>query len=150
MAFSDRAVTACNKAMENGTLSERNVRNVLRCKDADVQSLSRHIKSDNSLIRLAVVRIIGKLGDTEFLLKNAFKEKDERVLRELLSAVGERGCSDTLGNMISSEDPLVQEEAISMLRRAGKVNSLLPLLFDRDDLLVKRVKRYINEQNNKS
>ena len=151
MAFSDRAVAACDKAMENGILSERHVRDVLRCKNANVQLLARHIKSENPFIRKGVVRIIGKLGDVGPLLEGALQEKDQEVLRILLSVMGERGeCSNALERMVNSDDPLVKEEAISMLKRVGKADSLLPLLFDSNDALVNRVKRYINEQNQSS
>jgi len=65
--------------------------------------------------------------------------------------MGERGeCSNALERMVNSDDPLVKEEAISMLKRVGKADSLLPLLFDSNDALVNRVKRYINEQNQSS
>jgi hypothetical protein len=32
-----------------------------------------------------------------------------------------------------------------MFRRAGKVDVIFPLIFDSDDGVVKRIKRYINE-----
>ena len=148
MAFSDRAIAACDKAMENGTMSERHVRDVLRCKNVDVQLLARHIQAENPFIRRAVARIIGKLGDVELLLDGALQEEDQEVLRVLLASIGERGeCSNVLERMVNSDAPLVKEEAISMLKRAGKAESLLPLLFDSNDALVNRVKRYINEQN---
>ena len=147
MGFAERAVIACDRAMSDGTLSERHVRDVLRCKNVNVQFLAKHFGSGDSMTRRAVARIIGKLGDVTPLLDAALREKDSVVLREMLHVFGERGeGAMALGRMISSEDGLVREEAISMLRRSGNADSLLPLLFDKDDALVKRVKRYIYEQ----
>lgn len=148
MGFAERAVMACDKAMTNGTLSERHVRDVLRNKKVDVQPLARHISSENLFVRMAVARIIGQKGDVESILDDLITEEDPEVLRQFLCAIGTRGGDSVraLERMISSEDQLVREEAISMLRRSGRADSLLPLLFDRDDSLVNRAKRYINEQ----
>jgi HEAT repeat protein len=151
MAFADRAIAACDRAMESGELSERNVRDVLRSGNANVQVLARHIQSKDPMIRRAVARIIGKKGDVTQIMDDALREEDPEVLRALLSAIGKRGQgTQLLERMINCEDSLVREEAISMLRRAGKAGSLLPLLFDMDDALVNRVKRYINDQKERT
>jgi HEAT repeat protein len=136
--------------MSDGTLSERHVRDVLKCKNVNVQYLQKHLSSDNPLIRRAVARIIGKHGCVQPLLDVALNEEDQTVLREILQAVGERGeGTEAFQRMINSGDALIREAAITMFRRAGKAESLLPLLFDRDDVMVSRVKRYINEQKRK-
>jgi len=147
MGFPERAIAACDRAMLDGTLSDRHVRDVLRCQDSNVQPLARHFASKNPFVRVGVARIIGKLGDLTPLLDAAMREKDTSVLREMLHILGERReGARALERMISSDDYLVREEAISMLRRSGNADSLLPLLFDRDDALVKRVKRYIHDE----
>lgn len=151
MSFADRAVAACDRAMLTGELSDRHVRDVLKCDGADVRCLYSHLLSDNSMVRMGAAKIIGKLGEVTLLLDAAMQEKDPVVLREMLHVLGQRGEGVvSLEQMVNSEDALVREEAISMLRRSGSADSLLPLLFDRDDALVNRIKRYIHEQKRDS
>lgn len=154
MGFAERAVAACDRAMGNGTLKERHVRDVLKSKNPNVNVLVRHVGAQNHLIRRAVVRIVGRLGDTDTIMQcvhSAMQEEDLNTLRELMGALGERGveAAEALEKMVNYEDPLVREEAIAMLRRTGQAESLMPLLFDRDEALVSRVKRYIHEQQDK-
>lgn len=151
MGFAERAVAACDKAMSNGTLKERHVRDILKSRNPDVTPLVRHLASENSFVRRAVVRIVGGVGNDASIkqcVQGAKQEEDPEVLRALLQSIGKRGgeAVRVLERMVNSEDPFVREEAISMLKRTGQAESLLPLLFDKDDSLVKRVKRYIHEQ----
>jgi len=148
MGFAERALDACMRAMENGTISERHVGDVLKCKNINVQPLAPQLKSEHSIVRRMAARIIGaKGGDITCVLDAAIKEEEKDVLVEMLSAVGKRGEGlDALERLLNHDDCLIREEAISMFRRAGQAELLFPLLFDEDDLVVKRIKRYINEQ----
>ena len=148
MGFAERAIDSCVQAMESGTISERHVRDVLRCKRVNVQVLSRYLKSDYSMVRRMAARIIGgKGGHIGCVLDAAMKEKEKDVLIEMLSAVSKRGEGlEALERLLSHEDFVIREEAISMFRRAGRAELLFPLLFDEDDFVVQRIKRYINEQ----
>jgi len=46
---------------------------------------------------------------------------------------------------LESDDTIVRDAAIDMFRRTGKTDALFPLIFNTDDNVVKRIKRYINE-----
>ena len=152
MGFADRAMEACMRAMESGTVSDRHVRDVLKCRCVNVQLLSRYLLSDYSLVRRMAARIIGaKGGHIGCVLDAALKEEEKDVLIEMLNAVGKRGEGlEALERLLNHKDSLIKEEAISMFRRAGRAKLLFPLLFDEDDLVVKRIKRYINEQERQS
>jgi len=52
-------------------------------------------------------------------------------------------------DLLQSENPVIREEAITMFRRSGRADCLFGLLFDDDDGLVSRVKRYIEEADEK-
>lgn len=146
MGFAERAVTACDHAMSAGTLSDRHVRDVLKCDKADIRPLVRHLLSGNSVVRMGAARIVGKMGDVKCLLDAVMREKDPMVLREILHILGKHSeGARALEQMVSSDDDLVREEVISMLRRSGNAESLFPLLFDKDDALVNRIKRYIRQ-----
>lgn len=74
MSFADRAVAACDRAMLTGELSDRHVRDVLKCDGADVRCLYSHLLSDNSMVRMGAAKIIGKLeSNTSFGCRDARK-----------------------------------------------------------------------------
>jgi hypothetical protein len=148
MDFADRAVSAFERAIEEGRLSNRHIRDVLKCENADTGCLSKHLYSTDSMVRRGVARVIGGGSkDLTPLLDAAMRERDPLVLREMISILGKRKSGAlVIEGMIRSDDALVREEAISMLRRSGNAESLVPLLFDKDDALVSRIKRYLHEQ----
>lgn len=148
MGFSQRAIDACVSAMESGTVSERHVRDVLRCDNVDVKRIEPFLLSGTPEVRRMAAKIVGKMGDVCVLIEAALKEQDRTVLSSMLQVLGERGEGvGKLTKMLLTEDRLIKEEIISMYRRAGKASLLFPLLFDGDDFLVSRIKRYINEQD---
>jgi hypothetical protein len=100
---------------------------------------------------MGAARIVGGKGDVKCLLDAAMREKDPMVLRKIFHILGKHSeGARALEQMVNSDDDLVREEVISMLRRSGNAESLFPLLFDKDDALVNRIKRYIHEQERKS
>jgi len=152
MGFSERAVAACERAMENGTVTARHVRDVLKYKIVDVTAIARFLKSEDDMVRKMAAIIVGeKRGPAQLLLDAALVEKDKAVLMEMLTQLGKHGDAvEPLTNIINSEDESIRDVAIDMFRRASRADCLFPMLFDRDDKVVERIKRYINEQERKN
>jgi len=152
MGFPERAVEACYKAMESGTVTGRHVQDVLRCKVVDVAPLAPFLRSDDSMVRTMAAKIIGeKGGPSDALLDAALHEEETQVLVEMLKQLGKhRDAVGSLANLINSEDVLIRDVAVDMFRRAGKQEFLFPMIFDKDDKVVERVKRYLNEQEGQS
>jgi HEAT repeat protein len=151
MSFEQRAVRACMSSMLAGVVSERQIRDVLACKDVDVSCFEQFLANDDCAIRRATVRMIGEKGNAELLLDAALKETNSPVLFEMLEYMGKRKCAiQPLKEMVESKDTMVREAAISMFRRAGHLDDLFPLLFSEDDALVKRIARYLEHDDQQS
>ena len=146
-AFDKRAVSACESAMRNGTLCQRHVRDVLKAREPDVESIECFLDNEDPMIRIGAARVVGMRGDVSRVISAILKEEDREVLIDMMSVVAERGKGfGELGEMLIGRGDVVRDEVIEVLRRTGKAGALLPLIFDKDDSLVERVKRYMNEQ----
>jgi len=140
-------VDACVLAMESGTVSDSHYRALLKCRSVNVQSLARFLTSSNPIVRTVAAKIIGALGDVSPLLDAALREEDKCVLTVMLKVLGERGEGlEALERMVCAPNSIMMEEVITMYCRAGQADALFPLLFEKDEHLVTRIKRYINEQ----
>ena len=148
MGFGERAVAACVRAMAAGTITGRQVNDVLGCKSVNVAPVARFLVSDDPMVRRAAARIIGeKRGPVQPLMDAAMREEDKSVLFEILTQMGKHPeAVEELANLVNSEDEAIRDVVIDMFRRAGRQDCLFTLLFDRDDAVVERIKRYINEQ----
>ena len=145
MGFAERAVTACIKAMQKGIADEGLVNSVLKKRDVDVQRLEPFLMSSDSMVRRKAAEIISKKGRAELVLEAALKEEDKTVLLDMLKYLGKEVQGvEALDGLLRSNDSLVKEAAIGMFRRMGKVDVLFPLIFDRDSLMVERIKRYLS------
>lgn len=147
MGFPERAVESCRRDWSLGTVVETHVRDVLKCKAADVSSLEEFIgESHSQEVRVAAARVIAAKGNADVVISAALKEGNRDVLFEILSILGTtRTGLDALNGLISSEDTMLRDEAVDMFRRTGNTDVLFLLVFDRDDNVVKRIKRYIDE-----
>jgi hypothetical protein len=148
MAFAERAVNACVKAMSVGRGDERLIQDILKCKIVNVTPLEVFFGSPSRDIRLKVARIVGEKGNMQVLLDAALKEEDSLILMEMLKILGKRKAEglEAFGKLLQSDDGMVREVVIQMFRRANKTDQLFPLLFDSDDNVVNRIKRYFDEQ----
>ena len=148
MAFAERAVSACVRAMEKGTASEPLVQDILKCKKVDVTPIEQFITHPSMSVRWCAIRIIGEKGNINLLLKAAQSEEDNFNLAEILKQLGKRKADgiEILEQLLRSEDSRLKEAAIQMYRKADKTNPLFPLLFDESDTVVQRIKRYFDEQ----
>jgi len=147
MGFSDRAIDACKKAMMSGSISERHVRDVLKSKGVDGSSFVEYLRSDESMVRLLAARIIAEKGPVEELVKAAMQEKDRSVLLHMLQLLGKRGGAvEALEGLLASEDTVIRDAAAEMFRSAGKPDSLFPLIFNEDETVAERIKRWMLEQ----
>ena len=104
MGFSDRAVEACVKAMDAGTVTARHVRDVLKSKIVDVTPIARFLESDDAMVRKMAATIVGeRRGPTQALLDAALKEEDKSVLLEMLTQLGKHGDAVVvLTNIVNS------------------------------------------------
>lgn len=146
MGFAERAVEACLRAVHSGEVSERHVRDVLRSKsngDAFVECLD----SPEVMVRRLAVRIVGEKGPIEALVKAALVERDRSLLLEMLKLIGRSGRGvEQFEPMLSSKDTIVRDAVVEMFRRSGRPSFLFAMLFDDDDVVVQRIKRYMDEQ----
>lgn len=144
MGFAERAVVACERAMLKGIADEGLVHDVLKRKCVDVQKLEPFLASPDAMIRRKAAEIICKKGRAELVLEAALKEEDKVVLFDMLRCLGKEVQGiEILDKLLRDGDSMVREEAISMFRRVGKVDVLFPLIFDSDNSLVERIKRYL-------
>ena len=146
-AFDLRAVNACLNAMESGVICERHMRDVLKCRDVDASKFEKFLSYEDRMIRMGAFRIVARHGDILKLVEAALKEEDRATLVDMMILIGDTGKGlYEIGSMLSNDDEMVRDEAIELLRRTGQADSLLPLIFDKDDILVERIKRYMNEK----
>lgn len=148
MDFGERVVNTCVRAMSNNIANEMLVQDILQCKHVNVSPIEPFLVDKSWTIRWMAVRIIGEKGNISTLLKAAFGEENKFILAEMLGYLGKRKAEgiEALEGLLKNGDSLIKEAAITMFRRAGKPNSLFPMLFDEDDVTVQRVKRYFDEQ----
>jgi hypothetical protein len=149
MGFPERAVDTCKRDWSSGVTVETHIRDVLKCRHVDVTVLEPFLSSQYpSEIRWAAARIISEKGRISEVVQAALlipiEERD--LLFEFLSTLGKQkdGLRELEG-LVSSEDTFVRDAAVDMFRRSGQVDALVLLLFNDDDDVVKRIKRYIDE-----
>ena len=146
MDFRDRAVEKCRKDFDIGVVQETHVRAVLGCVGPDVSCMTVFLHSEMPEIRMAASRIIASKGRAEDVVVALMSEENITNVFEMLKVVGQRGEGvEMLEGMLDTDDMLVRDSVMDMFRKAGKASSLFPLVFDKDDKVVRRVKRYIDE-----
>ena len=144
MGFAERAVAACERAMSKGISDEGLVHDVLTRKHVDVRRIEPFLASPDTMIRRKAAEIVSKRGRTELVLEAALKEEDRTVLLEMLRYLSEETQGiEALDKLLRDKDTFIREAAISMFRRVGKTDVLFPLIFDSDNSLVERIKRYL-------
>jgi HEAT repeat protein len=134
--------------MSRGSLRQSTVNDVLRYDGIDVSSLEQFLDSEDDSIRLNAVRIIGTRGDISKLIEVALREDNLNILGEALTHVAKRkDLVEQLLDLVTSENITVREQAIVMFRAAGRADCLMPLLFEADDRLVLRIKKYMEMED---
>ena len=147
MGFANRAVEVCRRDWSSGKVDESHVRDVLKCRNVDVQGMYEFLhETYPSEVRWAAARVLMEKGQTKEVVAAAMLSQDRESILALLSLLGKHKVGlEALERLISSEDTMIRDAAVEMFRRAGKVDSIFPLIFDEDDCVVKRIKRYIEE-----
>jgi hypothetical protein len=147
MSFQERAVEVCRRDFESGAVVETHIRDVLKSKRVDVTTLEAFLNSEHpSSVRWAAARILSVKGRIKEVVKAALLSEDRESLMNFLSIMGKnKDGLEELEGLLTSEDLMVRDATIDMFRRAGNVGVLFPLVFDQDDVVVKRIKRYIDE-----
>jgi hypothetical protein len=123
--------------------------------DLDVSSLVSHMTNDWRVIRQEAMEIVARQGNDEDLkeLYSLLIDEDipdivRRIIKALITRAKEgkpMGRVKMLEKFL--EDETFREDAISLFRAVGETDSLFPLVFDKDDGLVRRVKGYIHAGN---
>lgn len=119
--------------------------------DIDVSTLRPYLEDDNDFIRKVAVKIWGCFGDLSELVKVIQREEDRMVILEACDQFAKR-ADDNVEDMLfllDSEDVIVKQSVINMFRRAGRADCLMTLLFDVDEALSQRVKKWMEEQDAK-
>jgi len=149
MGFADRAIEACRRDWFDHRVDENHVRDVLKSRISEALWAFEYTEDYYpSEVRVAAARVLvekdeGGIGQVSNM---ALREKERETLIEFLRILGKKGAGlDTLEGMVSSEDTMIRDAAVEMFRRTGKVDAIFPLIFDKDDIVVKRIKRYIDE-----
>jgi HEAT repeat protein len=137
----------CRRDWSAGKVDEGHVRDLLKCRNADVQGLEEFLnESYPSDVRWAAARVLMEKGQTKEVVAAAMLSQDRESILALLSLMAKQKVGlAALEGLVSSEDTMVRDAAVDMFRRAGKVDVIFPLIFDKDDAVVQRIKRYINE-----
>ena len=150
MSYSERAVKSCVGAMKLGMITIRHVNSILKCKDVDVSEIEQFLDNKNDFIRKYAVEIIGQKGNTSLLIAMALKEKDKQVLLSIMTQLSKSKESlEEVVELLDSEDSYIKSSAIDMFRRANRSDCLFTLLFDDDEELIKRIRKYIEEDDGK-
>lgn len=147
MGFAERAVVACEEAMKEKRVSERQVRDILKSKRIDGSPFVPYLRDSEVMVRRVASRIVGAKGPVKELVNAALVEKDRGLLVDMLRLIGKNAEGiEQLEVLLTSEDIIVRDSAVEMFRRAGKPDSLLALVFSDDESMVERIKRYLNEK----
>ena len=150
MTFPERAVLTCAAQMKEGRVSERSVRDILRCVRADISPIIQFLSHADTSVRMAAVRLIGEKGDIELLFDVVRKEQDKSILLEAMRCLGKRGKNmEQLVGLLETSDSMMKQEAIAMFRKSGNLDCLFALLFDSNLSVVEQVKEYFNERQGK-
>jgi len=150
--FPDRAVTACVEAMQSGRIAPRYVRDVLKYKGVDVTSIEPFLNDSTPVIRIAAIQIVAKLGNKDKIIDLLKTEEDKTVLATAIRCLTGKTDSkriEEITNLLNNESSVIRNQVIEMYRQSGRADCLVGLLFDNDDDLVNRIKRYLEESENK-
>ena len=129
------------------SVSARHVNDIMKYDDVDVSPIEPFLSSTNANVRRRATEIIGIRGDVSLLRDAALVEKNKDVLLMMLDHVWRcpTGLEDFVG-LLSHEDSAIRQGAVTMYRRAGRADCLISMLFDKDDDLVFRVKKYMKDE----
>ncbi len=147
MGFANRAVEVCLRDWSVGRVDEGHIRDVLKCRNVDVNGMEEFLNEKHPPeIRWAAARVLMDKGQAKEVVAAAMLSQDRESILALLSLMGRNKQGiEVLEGLVSSEDTMIRDAAVEMFRKAGKVDAIFPLIFDRDDIVVKRIKRYIDE-----
>ena len=146
MGLAERAVEACDRDWSSGMVDENHIRDVMRAKQADVTRLEKFLGFEFSHeVRWSAARILSEKGRVKEVVRAALISKDRESILEFLGILGKNSAGlEELESLIASRDTMVRDAAVDMFRRAGNVDVLFPLIFNEDDAVVRRIKRYLN------
>jgi len=148
LTFPERAVRSFVLAADARKISPRHVRDVIKYSDVDVMPIMKFLKHDDPWVRKCAVQVIGARGNKRKLIEMTMDEDDRYVLIEICNQLTntKEGLEDTVALLVD-EDVLIREAAINMFRRAGRADCLMTMLFDKDDEVVNRARRYMREMD---
>lgn len=148
MNFAQRAVESCRRDWENGMVVESHVRDVLKSVRPDVSTLEPFIRKPcSSEVRVAAARILAENGKAALVVEEISTETERDVVLQFLGCLTSSKVGlESLSSMLASDDKMIRDDVVDVLRRAGMTEDLFPLLFDDNDLTASRIRRYMNEK----
>jgi hypothetical protein len=121
------------------------VNDVLRCKgQIDVSCLEEYLKLDYpEWVRCDAAKVVAQKGNRDVIIEAAVHEENQMVLIFMLGALEKRGDGlglEKLAFLLNREGTYAKIAAITMFRKTGREDCLLPLLFSRSDSEVAKAK----------
>lgn len=145
-----RAIDSFVMAAKNHTLSPRHVKRLLQYKrhKPDVSQIEQFLSDNDVWVRKMSARVVGEMGDIKKLIDLAKEEEEVTVLHEVIDGLVKRPIDEVeeLIDLLEHGDKGIKHVIINMFRLSGRADCLMGLLFDADDELVSRVKRWMEEQ----
>ena len=81
----------------------------------------------------------------------ALKETDKQVLLAIMTQLSRsKEALEEVSVLLDSEDSYIKASAVDMFRRANRSDCLFPLLFGDDDELIKRIKKFIEDEDGRN
>jgi len=146
-AEAQRAVDACERAMESGAVSSRHVRDVLRCRGVGLFGIERFLAAPDPVVRGFAAMVVARFAPDR-VVEAILKEKERSVLTVMLKALEDEcyGDVDELTRLLRVDDDVMVEQALQFFVSVGRADLLFTLAMVDDDEITERVKRYLNEQ----
>lgn len=147
MGYADRALKTLLYGLKEGNVKEIHVKNCLKCR-VETQGIEPYLFSNNYGERRAAFSVVSKWGDDiNKMFGRMLVEKDSGLLLTAMRHLSEREINlEPLVEFLYSEDHAIKEAAIQMFRKTGQEEEMFGLLFDDDESLANRVKRYMGDE----
>lgn len=150
LSYAQRAVDSCVKKFRNGIYSSRAVKNILKRDDVDVKEIEPFMKDKGTELRTVAMEIVIRKGDRKKAIEVIKNETSRTVIQKILLVLSDELIGDDideLSKLASSENSIIREEAISLFRKTGRDDCLLPLLLSGGDDVVDRIRKYMEEDD---
>lgn len=144
-----RAVDSCLRAAADGRLTPAHIQMVLECEGVDLSAFSRFLEEGTSdMVRCLVADIVAKY-EPGLVVETAAREAgNPRLFNAMCKALAMVGFKEVepLVPILRGEDVVAPNRVLRLFVEVGRADLLFPLVFDGDERMVERVKRYLHGQ----